>query len=490
MVLDPIRVLSQDDMERIHQAALTILDEVGMKIKSPRAVSRLKAFGCVTDETTCIVKFPRKLVQSCVERMRRDYDNPQRVPERMAVRYSHVRFRKEPHRIHPDFTASAGGFCCFIYDLEGNRRPATMDDVRRAIHLVNNLDSIEYTGLPVADQNTPVAIRPVRMAAELAKYTTKFGGVETFKKQDIPYLVEIGAIVKGDLETLKREPILVGYGEARSPLCIDEQMAEIFMDYIERGFPQTFDTMPNGGATAPVTAAGLLALGVAETLAPVVLAYAIDENAVVGVDIIPSYCDMASGLFRYASAERMPLLVARVQLISEYYGCPSGVHGGKTDSCFVNVQCGIEKAMSTTFPVLAGAVGIGTVGHLENALTFSPQQLVIDNEVVAHMRRTLKPIEVNEETLALDVIRKVGPEGNYLAETHTAGHFRDEMFLSRLFESVPWVTAHSQGAKGMEQKAWEIAHDIWKETPAPILDSDQMAAIDEVVAHAERTFLR
>ena len=206
--------------------------------------------------------------------------------------------------------------------------------------------------------------------------------------------------------------------------------------------------------------------------------------------MIPSYCDMASGLFRYAGAERMGLLVARVQLISEYYGCPSGVHGGKTDSCFVDVQCGIEKAMSAAFPVLAGAVGIGTVGHLENALTFSPQQLVIDNEIIAHLRHTLKPIQVNEETLALNTIREVGPEGNYLAEAHTASHFRNELFLSNLFECVPWATAHSQDTKGMQQKAWEAAHDIWKETPEPILDSDQIAAIDQVVAHAERTILK
>ena len=490
MLLEPIRALAQDDMEQIHQAALIILQDVGIKIKSKKALSYLKEFGCTVDEATFMVKFPKKVVQSCVERMQRDYDNPKRVPERMSVRYSHVRFRKEPHRIHPDFSVSAGGFCCFIYDLEGKRRPAMMDDVHRAIHLVNQLESITYTGLPVADQDTPVAIRPVKMAAELAKHTTKLGGVEAFKKEDIPYLIEIGTIVKGDLETLKREPILVGYGEARSPLCMDEEMLDIFMDYIERGFPQTFDTMPNGGATAPATAAGLLAMGAAETLAPVVLAYSIDDKAVVGVDMVPSYCDMASGLFRYASAERVPLLVARVQLISEYYGCPSGVHGGKTDSCFVNVQCGVEKAMSAAFPVLAGAVGIGTIGALENALTFSPQQLVIDNEIIAHLRHSLRPIEVNEETLAMDTIRHVGVEGNYLAEDHTAKHFRDELFLSNLFEGLPWATAHSQNTRGMEQRAWEKAHEVWKETPEPVLDSDQIVAIEKVVAHAQKTLLK
>ena len=489
MLLEPIRALSFDDMDKIHQAALVILEEVGMKIKSEKALKYLKDVGCQVDESTFIVKFPKKVVQTYVDKMKADYECPNRMPKQMSARYSHIRFRKEEHKIRRDFTASCGGFCCFIYDLDGNRRYATMDDVHRSIHLVNKLDSITYTGLPVADQETPVEIRPVKMAAELAKYTTKFGGVETFKKEDISYLIEIGSIIKGGLDKLKEEPILIGYGEARSPLCMDRNMTEIFVEYIERGFPQTLDTMPNGGATAPITAAGILAQGIAETLGPIVLAYAIDENAVIGVDIIPSFCDMQSGLFRYATAERMPLLVARVQLISEYYGCPSGVHGGKTDSCFVNVQAGIEKAMTTVFPILAGAVGIGTVGHLENAVTLSPQQLVIDNEVFSYMHRTLKPIEVNDETLALDVIRNVGIEGNYLHEMHTAEHFREELFLSDLFDTTQWANAHAQDVKGMENKAFEKARQIWDENPEPVIDEAKIKAIDEVVERAKKEFL-
>jgi trimethylamine---corrinoid protein Co-methyltransferase len=356
--------------------------------------------------------------------------------------------------------------------------------VHRSINLVNRLTDIDYTGLPVSDQGIPFGLRPVRMAAELAKYTTKFGGVETFRGYDIPYLIEIGTIIKGSLEALKGEPILVGYSEAKSPLCVDANMADIFIEYIERGFPQTLDTMPNGGATVPVTAAGNLVVGIAETLGALVLAYAIDENAVVGVDIIPSYCDMSSGSFRYASADRIPLLVARVQMISEYYGCPSGVHGGKTDSCFVNVQAGIDKSLTTVFPILAGAVGIGTVGHLENAVTFSPQQLVIDNEIFRAMRRILKPIVVNDDTLALDTIRKVGIGGNYLGEQHTVDHFRDELFFSSLFETVKWDAAQAGIPKGMEERAKETARAFWNEKPEPVVESATSREIDKVVAHA------
>jgi trimethylamine---corrinoid protein Co-methyltransferase len=489
MLLEPIRALRPDDMERIHQAALTILDEVGMRIDSETALTHLARAGCRTRPEQMHVTFPPAIVQRCVERMRKAYDDPARVPERMAVRYSHIRFRREPHRIHTDFTASCGGFCPFLLDLHGVRRPATLDDVRRSVAMVNELADIDYTGLPVSDQGIPSLLRPVAMAAELAKYTTKLGGVETFRKEDIPYLIDIATVVKGSEQALKKEPVLVGYAEARSPLCLDRNMAEVFMEYIARGFPQTLDTMPNGGATVPVTAAGNLALGIAETLGGLVLAYAVDENAVVGVDIIPSNADPTCGAFRYASGDRMPLLVARVQMISEYYGCPSGVHGGKTDSCFVNVQTGIDKAMSTVFPVLAGAVGIGTVGHLENAVTFCPQQLVIDNEVIRSMRRALKPIEVNEQTLALDAIRAVGIGGNYLGEGHTLAHFRDELFLSPFFETVPWSSAHAPQVKGMDNRALETARSLWAKEPQPVLSSEQVKAIDGIVARARGVVL-
>jgi trimethylamine--corrinoid protein Co-methyltransferase len=361
-----------------------------------------------------------------------------------------------------------------------------MDDVHRCIHMVNQLDEITYTGLPVSDQSTPSAVRPVKMAAELAKYTTKFGGIEAFKVEDIPYLVEIGTIVKGSLEALQAEPILVGYGEARSPLCFDANMADIFVEYIERGFPQTLDTMPSGGGTAPMTLAGMLAVGCAETLAGLVLGYAVRDDAVVGVDIIPSYCDMQTGVFHYGAMDRMPVLIARVQMISEYYGCPSGVHGGKTDSCFVNLQAGVEKALSTVMPVLAGAVGIGTLGHIENAVTFSPQQLVIDHEIVRGVRHMLRPIEVNDETLALDVVRSVGIGGNYLEQDHTAAHFREEMFLSPLFQTMPWQSARTAGQGHLETKALDMARRLWSQTPEPVLAMDKAREVDAVAEAARR----
>ena len=484
--MEPIRYFDHDQMQRIHETAKRILDRIGMKVDHVKALEYLRAAGCRVDMDKRQAAFPEAVVESAVARMKRNFANPARWPKRMSVRYSQVRFDAQPFRVHEDFTASAGGFCVFIWDLEGRRRKAAMADVRQALKLVNGLDQIAYTGLPVSAQEVPAALRPVMMAAELAKATKKLGGIETFNARDVGYVTRIGEVVAGGREAHRREPVLVGYAEARTPLCIDEVMADVMLAHLERGLPQSLDTMPNAGATAPVTPAGALALGVAETLAGLVLGYAVDPNATMTLDFTPGYCDMRSMVFGYAGAERFPMIAARVQLISEFYGCPSGVHGGKTNACVPGVQAGIEKTATMLAAVLSGAIGFGTVGHVENALTFSPMQLVIDNEIARYARRCVRAMEVNDETLAYDVIASAGIGGNTVSHEHTFAHFREEQLLTPFFDVPVWGKGDSLDRERFEKRAAETARRILAEESEPPLTRDQERAIDEIVAEAGR----
>ena len=483
---EPIRFLNNLEMESIHQGALQILDEVGMWIDNEEALNYLEDYGCLVDYDTRMVRFPAGLVQATVDRMRAAYSNPDRIPQRMSVRYSQIYFSTHPHRVHQDFTANTGGFCVFIYDLEGRRRPATMEDVRACIRLANALENIDFMGLPVSAQEVPAVMRPVVMAAELVKTTRKLGGVETFDRLDVEFISRIAEIAAGGLEALRRCPILVGYGEARSPLCLDGNMAEVLMEYVKRGLPQSLDTMPNGGITAPITSAGVLALAIAETLGGLVLGYSVDQNAIMSIDICVSKADMRTGLYSYASPERMPVLSAAAQMINEYYGCPSGTHGGKTDACYPGIQAGMEKIMSMLFPLLSGSVGIGTLGHLENAVTFSPQQLVIDNEIAGSVRQMLNGFEVNKETLAVEVIKQVGPNGNFLDQAHTMNYLRKEVFPSKMFDRLGWSAATERTVQGIEEKAKMVAADLMQKTTPPPLSPEQEQAIDQVVDEAWR----
>jgi trimethylamine--corrinoid protein Co-methyltransferase len=202
------------------------------------------------------------------------------------------------------------------------------------------------------------------------------------------------------------------------------------------------------------------------------------------MDFTPGYCDMHSMIFGYAGPERFSLMSARVQLISEYYGCPSGVHGGKTNSCVPGVQSGVEKVSTMLAAVLAGAIGFGTVGHLENALTFSPLQLVMDNEIAHYVRRCVRGIEVNQDTLAADVIQQVGINGSFISTEHTADHFRDELMISQFFNVSSWGVEDSLNKERFEELARQKVECILSKEQPPILTPEQEAAIDEIVLEA------
>ncbi len=483
--IEPFRFLTPDEMELVHHNALRILAEIGMRVDHDEALDALAGAGCKTDRSSRKVLFPESVVQGAVDRLRRDFSGP-RTPGRMAVRYSHVRFRREPFQVHPDFSVSAGGYCMFIYDMDGVRRPATLRDTRDALKLAAQLDQVTYTGLPVAAQDVPLPIRPVRMAAELVKHTDKYGGIEALNPFDIEYICRIGEVIRGGREALRENPILIGYAEARTPLCIDRNMCEVLIEYVKRGLPQSLDTMPNAGATAPMQPAGTLALGVAETLGGLALAYAIDERAIVTLDVNPSCMDPRTGVFKYAGAERVPLLGARIQMIGEYYGCPCGVHGGKTDANLPGTRAGVEKGISMLAPVMCGAVGFGTIGHIENAITFSPVQLVMDNEIARYVRHAAGGIEVNEETIDFDLIRRVGIGGNYLAEMETAEHLRSVLNLSPFFDVEPWGRIPGGDAsRRWESLAREKTRELLEnEIPSPLSD-DQAREVDRIVAEAE-----
>jgi len=481
-----IRVLTDEEIQRVHDAALDILDTVGMKIYHQEAREILKESGCRVDDASLMVTFPPDIVETAVRWMRSDFLKPERIGLKQGIRYQEIHYYQRDTELFHDFTCNAGGFCTFIYDPDRKRRRATLADLHNSLKLVNALDDITHSGLPVSDQGIPHALRPIRMAAELVKYTTKLGGIEAWTVDDIRYIEEIAVVVRGDRERLRKEPCLVGYAESRSPLALDDNMAALFIEYIRRGFPQSLDVMPCAGTTAPASAAGTLAVGLAETLSGLVLGYAVDENAVLSIDFNGGYADMSSMLFSIAGPDRQALMGGWVQMLRERYGITAGVHGGKTHACEPGFQAGMEKMQSVMFPLLCGASGIGTVGQVENFMTFSPVQLVLDAELVRSVRRMFAGFEVTDETLALDAVRRVGPEGTFASDPSTVGMFRREFWLSPLTECINWDTYSKKALRGMENLAEEKAREILSRPLEPVLDDHQITEIDRIVAHAEK----
>lgn len=481
-----LSILTGDEMTALHNTAARILAEVGMRIEHAEALDTLHDAGCRLERGSRVVRFPRDLVERCVGRLRGQFAGPERYAERVPMRYTAMYFSTFPRAPRPRYDANTGGFTPYVLDIEGRRRPATVEDVRDAIRLADALPNIDLVGLPCSAQEVPPRLRPVMMAAELVKGTAKLGGVEAWFPADVEYLHRLAEVVRGDAEAVRRSPVLVGYGEAKSPLVLDANMADVFVRYVKMGFPQSLDTMPAGGTTAPATSAGTLALGLAETLGALCLAYALDDDAAIGVDVCPTLTDMRSTIYPYAGADRLPLVAAAMQMLHDYYGRPGGCHGGKTDACVPGAQAGAEKALSILFPVLCGATGVGTLGHVENALTFSPVQLVIDDEIAGYIRRVLEGFAVTEETLAYDVIEEVGIGGNYLTHPHTARTYRREFWLPALMERLPWDTWSAQELRGLEARAAALVEEILASHHPRPLSPEQEREVDRIVEAARR----
>ncbi len=486
-IFGKISYLTEEEMQKIHDTALKILERVGMKIDHEHACELLKNAGCTVDMEKREVKFPPELVENAVTKMKAQYQARGGDLLSMTVRYSRISFSTWPRKIMRDFSLSTGGFTPFFLDLDGNRRYADITDVKKAIQLADALENIDYMGLPVSAQEIPHKLRPVKMSAELIKNTRKIGGIEAWTREDVQYIVRIAEVAAGGKEALRKNPTLMGYAETRTPLCFDENMIDVYLAYIEEKLPQSVDNMPCAGTTAPASGAGALTMGIAESLGALVLGYAADPEAVLSVDVCPTYADMRTGNFSYAGPDRVALIAATAQLMHDFYGCPSGVHGGKTDSCYPGVQAAIEKTQSMIIPVLAGAYGIGTCGHVENAITFSPLQLVIDNEIAGIFRRTLDGFDVNDDTLALDVIEEVGIGGEFITHPHTLDNYKKEFYLPDLVERLPWQSWEDSKYKDITDKAKERAAELMdKETEKP-LSKEQEKEIDEIVKEAEAT---
>jgi trimethylamine--corrinoid protein Co-methyltransferase len=327
-IFGKIKVLTDSEMSRIHETTLAILADVGMKIHLKEARDILGSYGCTVDEDRKIVRFPAGLVDTTVKRMRKDFLRSERVGLKQAVRYGEVGYYKRSKGLHHNFTCNAGGFCTLIYDLAGQRRQATMADLHDSFKLINSLDDITYSGLPVSDQDTPHQLRPIKMAAELAKYSTKIGGIEAWTIDNIRYIEEIATVVRGSRENLRK-----GHASSGTPRAAVRFLSMRTWRHCSSNTSAVDSRNLSTPCPASATGAGTLTLGLAETLAGLVLGYAVDENAVMGIDFTGGYADMKSLLFSVGGPDRQALMGSWAQMMTSYYGITAVIHGGKTNAC-------------------------------------------------------------------------------------------------------------------------------------------------------------
>ena len=464
----PIGFLSKEEIERIHEGSLEILAETGMTIAHGRSRKMLEEGGCEVDHGTGRVKFPPGLVQWAIDQ----------CPDTFPLRAR-----------NPEYSLSLGGetvyFASFpgfkFIDLEtGERREATVDDLAAMVRLCDALPLVHTLCQPVAHlAGLPPEVELEWVHATELRNTEKtimgtaFGGSSRW----LVLMVEAA-----DQQTL-------GGICVASPLTLPRDQCQGILDYAESGNPQLILSGPSMGATGPATMAGTLVLQNAEILGGTVLAQLANPGCGVMYMGYSTPMDMRYGTMASGSIEVGIMAVGTAQL-ARYYGVPSGVFFPMTDAKTPDPQAVYEKHLQTLLCALAGVNYIMPLGGLDNEGAHSSAQMIIDHEVCAMVGKVLEGLRVDEEALAIELIKQVGPiPGNYLRAEHTRRLWREEYIIPRVGVREDYDAWVRGGSKGIVERATEEGRRIIATHTVTPLPPEVDREIDRIleVAAKEKT---
>lgn len=469
-----LTVLRDDELDRIHGASMEILRTVGVHVPHAEVRRLFEDAGASVDEATEVVKIPETLVWRSLETAGKTFTLYGRDPSRRA------RFGQGTR----NYNSAAGQASC-VDDTCTKRRYATLEDVVTATRLADGLPLINVVGAMADPAEIPVPYRCVEVAATQLKHTAKPIHFWFHDRASARYVMELFIALRGSEADAARYPLAYPFLEPISPLGFAFNGLDLLFETARLSLPVPIGPMAQVGATGPGTLAGTLAQENAEILAGVCITQLISPGVPVCYGGIPHAFDMRTTQLVFAGPEQALMSVAMTQM-GKRYGLPVYINVGLTDSKIPDAQAGMEAGITLVCGVLAGADIFGHLGICGVDQASSLAMLLMQHELVAYVESMMRHIEVSDETLGVDVVRSVGPGGNFLGEMHTVKHFRNELWFPRLLDREYWSNWVAAGSSTMHERCVAEKDRILREhTPEP-LDEDTSKELDRIVDAAER----
>ena len=460
------RVLSEDQIEDIHLAVLEVLERTGVKVHSEEGLAAYRKAGAKVEGDR--VWIPSYLVEEAVRRA------PCRVT--LCRRDGNRSVWLEDHKVY----YGTGSDCPSIRDsYTGKVRrflKKDIEDVARISDFLPNIDFHMSLGL-MSDVPTATYFRHQYVA--MLRNCTKPIVFTSADKACLADIIEIASANAGGLDALQKNPTLCLYAEPSSPLNHTKTAIEKLLLAAEKKIPVIYTPCPIAGATAPMTLAGALVIAVADSLSGLVAAQFHAPGAPFIMGGVLSTMDMASTIYTYGSPE-FSLLEAALTDLSHFYRLPMFSTAGCSDSKIFDEQAVAEAMMSIFSAALSGANLVHDVGYLENGLIGSYEMLVASDELIAMAKHYVKGVVVNPDTLAVDVIEKVGPGGNFVAEKHTKTHFREVEWFPKLMDRQNFSDWELNGSKPMRQRVNERVKEILSTHQVPPLSDKVEQTIGKI----------
>lgn len=455
MRFDRLASLSASDVSRIHQATLEILRDTGMAVTSEAALDIFRRHGFEVENQ--IVRFREEEIEAALASAPSGFVWMARDPEKSIY-------------VGGDSCAfGPSGGSPFITTSEGVQRPGTLEDLEKFFKLTQMIDVIDFNREALMPGGVPPGERSLRTSHAEILMTDKPYTAMTH------HSVRMLCIVYGINEETYREHGRQGkvYGvggiNPMSPLMLSGDQADRLIQLSGMGVPSIVASMPTAGVSSPCTLAGTLLLQNAEQLGCLVLAQLVCPGVAFLYGCISTIANMLTGSAAIGAPEARVLEHASAQM-ARFYGLPTRGDGGLTDAFSCDFQAGAESSLHFSSVIRSGINVMPGCGALASWNSVSLEKFVLDAENIRYARRMVRPLEVNEETLAVDLIKRIGPRGQYITDPHTFQHFRTEFHYPTAFARTDYDTWCQQGREEAFRRAQREVERILQEYQRPDLD--------------------
>ena len=464
------RVLSDDQIEELHLKTLEVLRRTGTLVKEPEGREILKKAGCWVDGER--VRYPAHLIEWALRTA------PPRVV--LCNRKGDPAMYLEGYKVY----YGTGSDCPNIIDpYTGERREGVLQDIVNFARLVDALPNTDFLMCMTMASDVPAPLSDLYHFRAMLENTTKPLCYTAWNLENLKEIIAMCEAVAGGEEAFQRNPFAILYAEPISPLQHIVEGTQKLLYMSRKRLPVIYTPGMMTGAAAPITGAGGLIVANAEMLSGLLIAQLAGEGTpfVYGGGV--TTLDMQTMGVTYASPEFMLNTCALADL-ARHYQLPVFGFGACSDSKCFDQQAALEGGIWVLITALSGGNLAHDSGYINSGLTASMEMTVMNDETAGMVRRILGGLEVSDETMAIDVIDKVGPGGHFLAEEHTYRHFRENWF-PKLFDRSSYEIWKQNGSATLGDRINTRVREILETHQPEGLPDDIKAKLAEIIARAE-----
>jgi trimethylamine--corrinoid protein Co-methyltransferase len=471
-----LNILSRQDLERIHAATLDIIENVGVRFPSVKALDIWESYGANVNRNTFVVKVRGSLIDKALKSAPPQYLLAARNPAQdLPLDGNHVYLGTD-------------GCGVEVIDIHTNkRRRSRLQDVVDIARIADYLEEIAFHWVAVSAQDKPPETRGLHELAAIYQNSTKHVQTESiYSVHEARAAIEMASMIAGGREELRKRPVLSIMQCTAPPLGHDAGSLEAALVGAEAGVPVGFMTMTASLTTGPATLAGTLLVGNAEVIAGTAMIQLAYPGAPVFYAAAQTAADLRTGGYTGGGPEDY-LFGAATNLLADYYDIPLSMGSFATGAKQPNWQAGVDNSLSTFMAsVVMSDMLLGT-GFLHGSRIWSYEQMLMDCEIYDIIYKMMQGIVVDDETLALDAIRAVGPGGNFLKHKHTIKHMRN-IFLPQFMDRRPYSEWESKG-DGPRDWALAKAREILETHQPDMLDAKLTTELQNIIASVEKEYV-